>query len=72
MNRVQLERKYGIHIADDSYINGFGKIVKRYKYYSADGCPFSNNLPTIKAVEKDCKYWEMALLDIRDKVQKYF
>lgn len=72
MSRAQLEKKYGIHIADDSYFNYYGKHVKKYKYYSADGCPFSNNLSTIKDIEKDCKYWETALLDIKDKVKKYF
>ena len=72
MNKRQLEKKYGIRIVDDSYFNFLGKHVKAYKYYSADGCPFSNNLRTLKAVEADCKYWETALLSIRDKVQKYF
>ena len=72
MSRAQLEKKYGIRIVDDSYYNFLGKRVKAYKYYSADGCPFSNNMRTLKAVESDCKYWETALLNIKEKVEKYF
>ena len=72
MNRAQLEKRYGIHIADDSYFNMYGKHVKRYKYYSADGCPFSNNLKSIKDIEMDCEYWRGALLDIKEKVKKFF
>lgn len=72
MTKAQLEKRYGIYIEDDSYFNYLGKYVKKYKYYSADGCLFSNHLSTIKDVENDCKYWKQALLNIKEKVEKYF
>lgn len=66
MSRAQLEKKYGIKIADDSYINPFnGKIVKGYKMFSADGCPWENGLRTLKAVEKECKLWADQLIEIK-------
>ena len=70
-SRAQLEKRYGIKIVDDSYFNYLGRWVKAYKYYSADGCPFSNNLKSIKAVEKDCKYWGDRLLHIKKTVESY-
>ena len=66
MTKAQLEKKYGIIIADDSYYNPIrGKTVKAYKYYSADGCLFSNGLQTLKAVEMDCREWSDTLIDIK-------
>ena len=66
MTKQQLEAKYGIYIADDSYYNPIrGKFVKMYKYYSADGCLFSNGLKTLKDVEKDCREWSDTLIDIK-------
>jgi len=66
MTKAQLEKKYGIRITDDSYYNPTkGKVVKMYKYYSADGCPFENGFQTLKAVENDCKQWEKVLLKIK-------
>ena len=68
MSKAQLEKRYGITITDDSYWNPFtGRFVKAYKYFSADGCPFSNNLRTLKAVEKDCLEWKDTLLNIKQK-----
>lgn len=64
MTKALLEAKYGIRIADDSYYRN-GKLVKQYKIYSADGCPWENGLATIKAVEQECKQWEKQLLKIK-------
>lgn len=67
MTARQLEKKYGIRIADDSYYSMTGKFVKAYKIYSADGCPWEKGLRTIKAVEQECKQWEKQLLAIKAK-----
>ena len=66
MSRKQLEEKYGIRIADDSFYSPLkNRIVKAYKIYSADGCPWENGLPNLKAVESECKEWEKHLLAIK-------
>jgi len=65
MSRAQLEKKYGIKIADDSWVDMSGRIRKAYKIYSADGCPWAKGLKNLKAVENECKYWETALLKIK-------
>lgn len=71
MTRAQLEKRYGIHIADDSYVNPWtGKIVKAYKMYSADGCQWENGLHTIKRVEQECIKWADALIGIKKCVEK--
>lgn len=67
MNRTQLEKKYGITIVSEDYWNPLsGRYQKSYKYYSADGCPFSNGLGNLHYVEDDCKRWEDALLHIKE------
>lgn len=72
MSRAQLEKKYGIKIADDSWYNPFTfKWVKAYKIYSADGCPWAKGLKNLKAVENECKYWETALLKIKSVVANW-
>ena len=69
MNRLQLEKKYGITIADDTFYSPRrSKFVKAYKIFSADGCPWENGLSTLKAIEKECEQWEDALLDIKKSV----
>ena len=69
MTRAQLEKKYGITLADDSYVHPLnGRFVKQYKMYLADGCPWEKGLRTIKAVEKECKEWEKQLLSIKNGV----
>ena len=65
MTKIQIEKKYGIKIADDSYYSMAGKFVKAYKIYSADGCPWENGLRNLKEVEKECKQWEKQLLSIK-------
>ena len=66
MTKLQIEQKYGIHIADDSYYNPFKhKFIKMYRIYSADGCPWENGLKTIKDVERECKTWEREILAIK-------
>lgn len=71
MTRKQLEKKYGVKIADDSFYNyRTGKFCKQYRLYSADGCPWEKGLLTLKAVERECKEWEKALLDIKNKQTK--
>ena len=67
MTKQQLEKKYGITIADDSYYNPrTNKFVKAYKIYSADGCPWEKGLRTLKEVEAECKEWENQLLMIKN------
>lgn len=67
MNKAQLEKKYGITIVSEEYWNPLsGKFHKCYKYYSADGCPFSNGLGNLHYVEDDCKRWSDALLHIKE------
>lgn len=67
MTRAQLEKKYGIKIANDSYYNPIrDKVVKLYKIYSADGCCWEKGLRTLKAVEAECKTWESQLLKIKN------
>ncbi len=67
MSRTQLEKKYGIKIADDSYYNPIrDKVIKLYKIYSADGCCWEKGLRTLKAVEAECKTWESQLLKIKN------
>lgn len=66
MSRAQLEKRYGIKIADDSYYNPFTfKYVRAYKIYSADGCPWENGLRTLKAVEAECKKYADTLIGIK-------
>ena len=63
MTKKQLEKKYGVSIVWD-YWND------EYKIYAADGCPWENGLPTIKACEKECKEWANTLIGIKDIVAK--
>ena len=66
MTKAQLEKKYGIYIEDDSYYHPLGnRFVKQYRMYAADGCQWENGLRTIKAVEAECKQWELELLSIK-------
>lgn len=64
MTRKQIEKKYGVKIVEEpAFYSGTNK--KSYKLFSADGCPWENGLPTIKAVEEECRKWERQLLTIR-------
>ena len=66
MTRAQIEKKYGVHITDDSFWNPrTGRYVKAYAMYSADGCRWECGMRTIAQVEAECKEWEKALLDIK-------
>lgn len=65
MTGRQLEGKYGIKIADDSFYTMAGTLIKAYKIYSADGCLWENGLRSIKAVEQECKQWGQQLLAIK-------
>ena len=68
MQKSTLEKKYGIYISDDSYYSSVkGRMVKAYKFYAADGCPWENGLPTLKDVEEECKKCEKELLSIKAK-----
>jgi hypothetical protein len=65
----QLELKYGIKVEDDSYYHPLlGRYVKQYKMYSADGCRWETGLPTVKAIENECKQWENVLINIKERV----
>lgn len=66
MTKAQIEKKYGVRIADDSFYNPIkNKHTKAYRIYSADGCPWENGLRNLKEVEKECKQWERQLLSIK-------
>lgn len=66
MTKAQIENKYGVRIADDSFYHPLkGRFVKQYRMYSADGCPWENGLRTLKDVENECKQWAEALLRIK-------
>ena len=68
MKKSTLEEKYGITISDDSYYSSVkGKMIKMYKFFSADGCPWANGFHTLKDVEEECKKWEKELLSIKAK-----
>ena len=72
MTKTQLENKYGVRIADDSYYSPLkGKFVRQYRMYSADGCQWENGLRTLKDVETECKQWAEALLGIKRKTLMY-
>lgn len=66
----RLEKKYGIKVVDDSFFDPLsGRYVKRYKMYSADGCPWENGL-TIKGLQAECREWGKALLEIKASVEE--
>ena len=66
MDRYKLQKKYGIAICDDSYVNPLtGKYVKAYKIFSADGCLWEKGLRSLKAIEAECEEWKEALLKIK-------
>ena len=70
MSRAQLEKRYGIRIADDSYYNPYTfKWVKGYRIYTADGCQWENGLRTIKDVARECERWADAILKIKQSVK---
>lgn len=70
MSAKELEKRYGIKILDDSYYNPLtGKIRKAYKFFTADGCLWENGLRTIKDIEKECRTWKVALLEIKNKME---
>ena len=51
----KMEEKYGIKIRDDSFYNPFkGKFIKRYKIFTADGCPWVNGL-TFRGLQAECR-----------------
>ena len=51
----RMEQKYGIRIRDDSFYNPrTGKTQKRYKIYTADGCPWENGL-TFRGLQAECR-----------------
>ena len=65
-----LERKYGIRIRDDSFWHPFKqKYFKRYKIFTADGCPWTNGL-TYKGLLAECKEYGEEFLKIASKVRK--
>ena len=64
MSKAQIEKRWGVKIIEDGYY-WFGKYVKLYNIYSADGCSWEKGLRTLKAVEKECKEWNDALLIIK-------
>ena len=65
-----LEEKYGITVTEEKWWNPLtNKLVKTYKIYSADGCPWEKGLSRA-GVKKECEQWAKLLLDIKDKTSK--
>ena len=61
-----LEKKYGVKVRDDSYWHPlWGREMKRYKIYSADGCSWENGLSR-EGVKKECEKWAKELLEIKN------
>ena len=65
MTRKQIESKFGVKITNDNYFNRYGKFVKAYKIYAADGSMWANGLRTIADVLEECENWKQALLEIK-------
>lgn len=64
---IRLEKKYGIWVVEDDFYNPFtGRISKRYKMYSADGCKWANGL-TKEGVKEECEKYSEALLKIKER-----
>lgn len=68
MDKKSLEKRYGITIADDSYLDPIsGKKKRMYKMYTADGCLWENGLKDLTAVNAECIKWQESILSIKDK-----
>lgn len=51
----KMEEKYGIRIVDDSFVHPLtGRFYKRYKIYTADGCPWENGL-SFRGLQAECR-----------------
>ena len=70
MTKAQIEKRFKVTIADDSYFGPTGRFVKMYKIYSADGCRWETGMKTLKAVYEECMEWKDTLLDIAAKVNR--
>ena len=70
MSRAQIEKRWGVRIIEDGYY-WFGRYIKLYNIYSADGCSWEKGLKTLQAVENECREWSDALLSIKKKVEEY-
>lgn len=65
-----LKKKYHIHIVDDSFWHPmYGKYIKRYKIYTADGCPWENGL-SYKSLLAECKKYGDTFLAIAANVRR--
>lgn len=66
----QMERKYNITIVDDSFYSPLSnKLVKQYKIYTADGCPWENGL-TFRGLQAECKQYGDEFISIAKKVRE--
>ena len=62
----RLLNKYGVIVRDDSYWNPLKqRYVKRYKMFSADGCPWDNGL-TLRQCERECERYAEVLIKIKN------
>lgn len=67
----RLEEKYGIKVVDDSFVDPLThKYYKRYKMYSADGCPWENGM-TYNDLQAECKKYAKTLLEIKENAIKH-
>lgn len=66
----RLEQKYGIKVRDDSFWNPVSqRYVKRYRIYTADGCPWENGL-SYRGLFKECRECGESMLSIKAAVEK--
>ena len=66
----RMEKKYGISIRDDSFINPLtGNEYKRYKIYTADGCLWENGL-SFRGLQAECRQYGDKFKEIERKVSK--
>lgn len=51
----KMEQKFGIRIRDDSFWDPVKqRFLKRYKIYTADGCPWENGL-SFRGLQAECR-----------------
>lgn len=63
----KLEKKYHIHIRDDSFYDPFtNRHLTRYKIFTADGCNWENGL-SYRGLLKECREHGRTFINIYEK-----
>ena len=61
----KMEEKYRIHVEDDSFYDPLtGRLYKRYRIYTADGCQWENGL-SFRGLQAECKKYGDTFKKIR-------